>query len=181
MGKNKTMNFATVFGGGINDRTTPEYAETVLIGKLLADNGYCVVTGGYFGLMEAAAKGAKEAGGQSIGIVCNQVTEKKGNDYSTYVIRHETLCSRLDELTEDIDIFVAQRGSIGTLAEIMVVINLVALTKPEKTKMFVIGDMWKKLLNEIYVTLNVNYDFIIFCDDYADFEVKFNKNINESV
>lgn len=43
--------YATFFGGAINDRTTKEYSDSILIGELLALNGYTIKNGGYRGLM----------------------------------------------------------------------------------------------------------------------------------
>ena len=49
----------TVFGASLTRRTDPEYAIAERLGSLLARSGYAVMTGGYFGMMEAVSKGAK--------------------------------------------------------------------------------------------------------------------------
>lgn len=165
----------TFFGGSQFDKTSQEYAETILIGKFLAEKGYTVSSGGYFGLMEAVSKGAQEVGGNTIGCLCDDVHKTSiGNDYLKYRFRNKTICSRLETLTEDTELFVVQKGSVGTLAEIMLVINIVTLSKSTDIKMFVLGSLWKKVLLDIFNELGVYYDFIIFCDDYNDFEIKFN-------
>ena len=168
---------ATFFGGGKNDRNSIEYAETVLIGKLLAENDYRINTCGYFGLMEAVSKGGLEAGGTTIGMLCDEVHKTSpGNNYLKHHIRSRNICSRLHLLTDDVDVFVVQKGSVGTLAEIMVVINIITLRKDFHKKMYIIGPMWKQLIGEIYKTLEIDYEFIIFCEDYKDFETKFFEN-----
>ena len=173
--------YVTFFGGGQNKRETSEYAETVLIGKLLGEKGYIVGNGGYFGLMEAVSKGVQEGGGYAVGHLCDEVHKTStGNEFLKHRIRSRNLCSRLELLLDDTKIFVVQKGSVGTLAEIMLVINVVTLKKDTETKMYIIGPMWKQLLTDVFKTLEVNYDFIIFCEDYKDFETKFENDYRRS-
>jgi len=61
---------ATLFGGAMNITDSPEYIDTIAIGKLLAEKGYTVLNGGYGGMMEAVSKGASEAGATVIGYTC---------------------------------------------------------------------------------------------------------------
>ena len=59
----------TVFGSARTDPADPQYAAAMQVGRVLAERGFAVITGGGPGVMEAANRGAKEAGGRSIG--CN--------------------------------------------------------------------------------------------------------------
>ena len=62
----------TIFGGSKCDETDIAYAQARRTGQLLAEAGYTICTGGYLGVMEAASRGADEAGGRVLGIVMNQ-------------------------------------------------------------------------------------------------------------
>ncbi len=54
----------TIFGGSKCAETDPEYDQARRAGRLLAEAGYTICTGGYLGVMEAASRGAREVGGK---------------------------------------------------------------------------------------------------------------------
>lgn len=82
---------AAVFGGGKRDTVSKEYQETILIGNILATNGYKVKTGGYYGIMEAISKGVSESGGFVTGHTCKTFATTKGNDYLSETIPAEDI------------------------------------------------------------------------------------------
>lgn len=115
------MKTATTFGASrVED---PElYKEGVELGRFLAEKGYKVKCGGYGGLMEAVSKGVNEAGGEVIGVTLEYFDEiRPKNPYLTKRIPAKDLFERLKKLIEGSEIFIAQRGSIGTLNEIFMV------------------------------------------------------------
>ena len=63
----------SVFGGSQPKEQDTAYGEAVELGKLLAQRGHVVLTGGYIGVMEAVSRGAKEAGGHVIGVTCEDI------------------------------------------------------------------------------------------------------------
>ena len=67
MAENKII---TVFGGSRARAGEPDYEEARLLGRELAVRGYQVCSGGYGGVMEAASRGAKEAGGRTVAVTC---------------------------------------------------------------------------------------------------------------
>ena len=67
-----TERIVTIFGGSKCVETDIEYAQAQRVGELLAQAGFTICTGGYLGVMEAASRGAREAGGRVLGIVMNQ-------------------------------------------------------------------------------------------------------------
>ena len=75
------MKHAAFFGGGMKDTESIEYKETILIGNLLADKGYLVKNGGYYGLMEAVSKGVSENNGIVHGFTYKTFKSTKGNKY----------------------------------------------------------------------------------------------------
>jgi len=166
--------YATFFGGAINDRTTQQYSDSILIGELLAKNGYIVKSGGYRGLMEAVSKGAKESNGEVIGYTCLSIGPAKGNKYLTQTIPCDDIYSRLKKLVTDSDIFIVQRGGIGTLSEVFLLLDEERKMKI-KPNIYIFG-------NELYSLFKNLSDFItdeqksrlLFCEDFNEFKSLFN-------
>ena len=114
----------TVFGGSRIQPGTEDYAAAQRLGRALAERGFAVVTGGYSGTMEAVSRGAKEAGGRTIGITVDVFGGRSPNPYIDEEIGTSTLLLRLDKLTEIADGYVILGGGIGTLLELALVWNL---------------------------------------------------------
>ena len=109
----------SVFGSGAGGKADLDRARR--LGAALARAGYAVLNGGYGGTMEAAAIGAREAGGRAIGVTCAEFTFRSGpNPHLAEVIEAPTLFARLERLVRDGAAYVALPGGNGTLAEIAV-------------------------------------------------------------
>ena len=119
------MKVATTFGASQAERNSREYREGVELGRLLASRGFIVKCGGYGGLMEAVSKGVHEAGGECIGIGLEAFDRfRPSNPYLSKKIVAKTLYERLELLIEGSELFIAQKGSVGTLNEIFMVAAL---------------------------------------------------------
>ncbi|BCD67180.1 LOG family protein [Nitratiruptor sp. YY09-18] len=119
------MKVATTFGASKAAKDSLEYLEGMELGQFLAQKGYIVKCGGYGGLMEAVSKGVYEAGGICIGIGLEKFDKfRPPNPYLSKKILAKTLYERLELLIEGSELFVAQKGSIGTLNEIFMVAAL---------------------------------------------------------
>ncbi|HLE92709.1 MAG TPA: LOG family protein, partial [Anaerolineales bacterium] len=117
----------TVFGGSQPKEGDAAYAEAQDLGRLLAERGHTVLTGGYIGTMEAVSRGACEAGGHVIGVTCEDIEAWrpiKANAWVKEEIRKKTLIERLHALIHDSDAALALPGGAGTLAEISLMWNL---------------------------------------------------------
>ena len=68
----------SVFGGSKPKEGETAYSEAMELGKLLAQRGHTVLTGGYIGTMEAVSRGASEAGGHVIGVTCEDIEDWRG-------------------------------------------------------------------------------------------------------
>ncbi len=110
--KNKRIG---IIGAGIADKETYELAYKV--GKLLAERGAIIYTGGLGGVMEAASKGAFDAGGITVGILPGNKAED-ANPYVKIVILTDMGHARNVILVRSVDIVVAIAGGYGTLSEI---------------------------------------------------------------
>jgi uncharacterized protein (TIGR00725 family) len=85
----------TVFGSSRRDEGSALYRETYELGRLLAQAGYAVLSGGYNGSMAAVSRGAREAGGRVIGVTCAVFDPTPPNPWLTEEIRTPTLLDRL--------------------------------------------------------------------------------------
>jgi uncharacterized protein (TIGR00730 family) len=144
-----------VFGGS---RTTPgsaEYAEAYTIGKLLAQRGFAVMNGGYQGTMEASARGAKEHGGRTIGVLSSEFDWLAPNPYLDETTNALDLFARIREMQTRADAFIVLNGSIGTLAELALVWNLAKIDAQQRKPIILVGAAWAHVLRSICEQLGV--------------------------
>ena len=104
-----------IIGGNVPDEISLKNAEQM--GRLIAENGYILVNGGMKGVMEASARGAKDAGGFVIAILPG-MSGDEGNAFSDIVIPTGLGYMRNAMVVLNSDILVAIDGSYGTLSEI---------------------------------------------------------------
>ncbi|MEX2189751.1 MAG: LOG family protein [Bacteroidota bacterium] len=110
----------TVFGSSRCAEGSEEYKLAYELGRAIAAAGHSVCNGGFGGTMEACARGAKEAGGSTIGVTI-QLFGQSANPWIDQTIRTNTLVERLLKLIELGDAFVTLRGGTGTLLELAAV------------------------------------------------------------
>lgn len=108
----------TVFGSSSPLPDSPEYAQALRVGQIVARHGLELVNGGYTGTMEASARGAREAGGQVAGVTVRTFTYAPPNAWLTRVIETPDLFHRISELLALGDLYVVLPGSTGTLVEL---------------------------------------------------------------
>ena len=108
----------TVFGSYEPQAGSVDYEQAYEVGYELAKAGFVVANGGYAGTMEASAKGAKEAGGETIGVSCRAFARSKVNDYIDREIETDNLRQRMDKLIELGRGYVVLPGGTGTLSEL---------------------------------------------------------------
>lgn len=162
---------ATLFGGAINDTETQEYKDTVEIGKLLAKKGYNIKSGGYRGLMEAVSKGGKEGGAYVTGVTCASFGSTKGNNFLNDTIEAKDIFDRLRSLM-DSDLFVVQKGGVGTLAEFFLIWDIIR-KKRVHPPVFLIGEHWRDILDSIVYVEN-EFSKIIVCDTLEELVKRIN-------
>ncbi len=111
------MKTVTIFGSSLPAEGTPAYAEARRLGRLLAESGFTICNGGYAGLMEASARGAREAGGHTIGVTC-AIWPFPANPWVVEEVRAHTFPERIVTLIERGDAYIVLPGGTGTLAEL---------------------------------------------------------------
>jgi uncharacterized protein (TIGR00725 family) len=107
--------YVAVVGSGVADGELYEQAREV--GRLIAERGGIVVCGGLSGVMEAAARGAAEAGGAAIGILPDE-DRRRANEYLAYSVATGTGQGRNLAVICSGEIIIAVGGEYGTLSEI---------------------------------------------------------------
>jgi hypothetical protein len=139
-----------VFGGSAPQPGQPAYLEAQRLGELLAKAGHEVVTGGYLGVMEAASRGAAEAGGHVIGVTCREIEGWRPIDANRWVKeldRENTLFERLNVLIRESDAWLAMPGGPGTLVEISLVWNLLIIHAVPQRPLILVGESWKRVMD----------------------------------
>ena len=159
----QTDRIVTIFGGSKCVENTVEYREARELGRLLAEAGFTICTGGYLGIMEAASRGAREAGGRVFGIVMNQF-KAEPNRYLTDKVASDHFYDRLQNLITRSVGFVALRGGMGTVTEISLVWNKLQTRVLEPRPLVLIGDCWREVVKCWQSNLVVSDDDVAFLD-----------------
>ncbi len=107
-----------VFGSSEPRSGEPLYETALQLGRLLAQSGHVVITGGYGGVMEAASRGAREGGGRAIGVTCEIFGSRRPNEYLSEIRPTADLHERTRQLIELARGFIVLDGKAGTLAEL---------------------------------------------------------------
>jgi len=140
-----------VFGSSETAPGEALYEEARTLGALLGERGCIVVTGGYGGVMEAASRGAREAGGQAVGVVCDGWTERgrTPNVYLSQRVGTPDLHARTQALVERADAFVVLPGKSGTLAELTLLWALHRAEALQDRPIVLLGSPWPPLLRHL--------------------------------
>ncbi|MDX6553899.1 MAG: hypothetical protein QOD86_94 [Miltoncostaeaceae bacterium] len=140
---------ATVFGSARVRPGEPEYEEARLLGRLLAQAGWAVCTGGYDGAMAAVSRGAGEAGGRVIGVtVAAWKARIAPNAWVSEERAAEDLLARVGILLEG-DAWLAVAGGVGTLSEVALAWNLLQTRDVSPRPLILVGPRWRRLLPEL--------------------------------
>ncbi len=137
----------TVFGSARFPEDSPYYRLAREVGRRLAEAGYAVITGGGPGIMEAANRGAKEAGGLSIGCNITLRKEQKANEYLDYFVQFDHFFVRKVMLVKYSSAFVVLPGGFGTLDEVFETLTLIQTNTIEHFPVILMGgNFWSRML-----------------------------------
>ena len=137
----------TVFGSSRFGEDHRYYQRAREIGSALAKAGYAVMTGGGSGIMEAANRGAREAGGLSLGCNIHLPHEQVPNRYLDKFIQFEHFFARKVMLVKYSCAFVVMPGGFGTLDEALEIATLIQTQKLEKFPLIAVGaGFWDKFV-----------------------------------
>lgn len=135
-----------VFGGSGVPEGTPVYEDARRLGRLLAEAGYAVMNGGYFGTMAAVSQGAHEAGGRVIGVTV-RIFNLQPNPWLDEERLMDAYLPRLVHLTTVPDGYIAVRGGVGTLTEMSVVWSLLQTGSIPRRPFILMGEHWMRILD----------------------------------
>src|SRR5215831_6536824 len=144
----------SVFGSARSTPDSAEYALAEEIAAALVRADYAVITGGGPGIMEAANKGAAEAGGVSVGLGIELPMESGLNDYVNVGIEFRYFFVRKTVFVKYSQAFVVLPGGFGTMDELFEALTLVATGKITKFPIVLVGtEYWSGLLDWMKTTM----------------------------
>ena len=165
----------TVFGSARIREDDPVYASTREVAARLASRGFSIVTGGGPGLMEAANRGARDAGGTSVGCTIRLPSEQQGNDYLDVRVDFEHFLARKYMLLKYSYAFVVMPGGFGTLDELFEALTLVQTGKISNFPVVLFGsEYWAPLRAQLETMVSAgtvspgDMDLVLFTDDVEE-------------
>jgi uncharacterized protein (TIGR00730 family) len=138
----------SIFGSARTKPDSPEYEAAVETARLLAKAGICVITGGGPGIMEAANRGAKEAGGLSIGCNIELPFEQGSNAYLTRSLNFKFFFVRKTMFVKYATAFIVFPGGYGTLDELFEALTLIQTGKVKHFPVILMGKSYWSGLTE---------------------------------
>jgi uncharacterized protein (TIGR00730 family) len=163
----------SVFGSARTARDHPYYAAGVELGAALSEAGYAVITGGGPGAMEAANRGAHEAGGLSVGLGIELPFEQELNEWVDVGISFRYFFVRKTMFVKYAQAFVILPGGFGTLDELFEALTLVQTRKVTRFPVILFGSAyWSGLVDWIRSTMidagtisAADLDLLVVTDD----------------
>ncbi|HNQ35494.1 MAG TPA: TIGR00730 family Rossman fold protein [bacterium] len=144
----------SIFGSARVKAHDPYYQKAEKLARLLAEKGYAIITGGGPGIMEAANKGASDAGGQSFGLNIELPMEQKPNPFIKTMLSFRYFFVRKYMFIKYAAGFVFFPGGYGTTDELTEVLCLIQTRRSPRVPLVLVGrDYWKGLLEWIEKTL----------------------------
>jgi hypothetical protein len=138
----------SMFGSARTPRTDPRYRQARKLAHMLAKRKFAVITGGGPGIMEAANRGAHEAGGVSVGLNISLPIEQKANPWADTRLDFRYFFARLLMFVKYSEAFVCFPGGYGTLHEFFNSMTLIQTHKAERFPVVLIGrSYWKGLID----------------------------------
>ncbi|MBI3415259.1 MAG: TIGR00730 family Rossman fold protein [Verrucomicrobia bacterium] len=172
----------TMFGSARTREDDPHYQLAREMGAAIARLGFTVMTGGGPGIMEAANRGAKEAGGRSVGCNIELPFEQKPNAYLDRCVTMHYFFVRKTLLVKYSYAFVVFPGGAGTVDELFEALTLIQTGKIENFPIIVVGiDYWREMVGFIEKmarvgTISTKDLDLIFVTDSADDAIEHIRN-----
>ncbi len=157
----------SIFGSARAKPQDKDYKTTIEVARLLVENGFNVISGGSYGIMEAANKGAAEAGGKSVGLHIELPNEQEPNEYANVRLKYRYFFIRKVMFVKYAVAYIIMPGGFGTLDELFEALTLI---QTERIRYFPIilmnSRFWSGLLDWVKGTL-INENTI----SNSDFEI----------
>jgi len=166
----------TVFGSARTHPDDPQYEQAVEVARLLAEAGFAIITGAGPGIMEAANRGAKLAGGRSIGCNIELPFEQGANPYVDTVINFRYFFVRKTMFIKYSNAFIIFPGGFGTLDEAFEALTLIQTGKISQFPVILFGrHYWAGLIRWLHARVlgegkisPGDLDLVLLTDDPAE-------------
>ena len=157
----------SVFGSASIRENDPVYKMGREVGRLLAESGFSVVTGGGPGAMEATNRGAAEAKGKSVGLCIQLPKEQAANPYANIKIDFRYFFIRKVMFVKYAVAYIILPGGFGTMDELFEALTLIQTNRIKPFPVILLGkDYWKDLVSWIKKTMLIKHGMI--CPDDMD-------------
>lgn len=137
--------------GSYKDVAPETRQEIVRLGKMLAERGITVMSGGFGGTMEDISCGAKSAGGKTVGVTCypwgKDGGRRRANEFVDEEIVAKDFVERIAIMLREADAFVVFPGGTGTLLELASALEYINKGLMEPKPIVALGDFWKPVLS----------------------------------
>lgn len=152
----------SIFGSARAMTNDPYYQQARTLGALLAKKGYTMVTGGGPGIMEAANRGAFDAGGPSVGLNIQLPIEQRTNKYVRKGIGFHYFFTRKVMLSASAQAYVFFPGGFGTMDEMTEMVTLVQTGKiPKSVPVILYGrEFWQPFLDWVKASMSKRHRFV---------------------
>lgn len=161
----------TAFGASRIDESNPSFQDVMQLSKRMAEQGWDGQVGGHQGMMSAFSQGIIAGGGHSRGITLECFPTPPKNSLSEEVRTHDFF-SRMQKLIEDCDAWIVLPGGLGTLAELAMTWDLLAIRMLQKRPLILYGDMWQAILltldEHLYVSVNDMMKHVKVCQTHDE-------------
>jgi uncharacterized protein (TIGR00730 family) len=160
----------SIFGSARTQPDDPDYAMAVRTAALFAKENFAVITGGGGGVMEAANKGAAEAGGVSVGLNISLPFEQKPNPYANIQLQFHYFFVRKVMFVKYAMAYIIMPGGFGTLDELFEAITLIQTHRIRPLPVFLMGsDYWGGLVD--WIRAHLLKEKLISPEDIEIFQV----------
>ena len=144
----------SIFGSARSKPQSRAYKTTVKVAHLLVENGFNVISGGGPGIMEAANKGAAEAGGKSVGLHIHLPSEQQPNKYANFQLNFKYFFVRKVMFVKYAVAYIIMPGGFGTLDELFEALTLIQTKRIKYFPVILMGSQfWSGLLDWVKGTL----------------------------
>ena len=144
----------TIFGSSRTEPDSPVYQATENLAGQLVRNGFNVISGGGPGVMEAANKGASEAGGKSVGLHIHLPSEQQPNEYANVKLDFKYFFIRKVMFVKYAVAYVIMPGGFGTLDELFESLTLIQTNRIRSFPVILMNqEYWKGLIKWLKETL----------------------------
>lgn len=161
--------FLSAFGSSRIAEDDPRFTDAQALSQHLGTAGWNGLTGGHQGMMAAFSRGLTAAGGQVHGVTLEQFPTPPGNTL-TEEIRSRDFFTRMQHLIEHADAYLVLPGGLGTLAELAMTWDLLAIHTLQPRPLVVYGKCWLPVLDQLKASLVISVDHsmdvITYCETH---------------